>query len=97
LSFNKEISIQSELCAPGHKSSKKGIAVLCCTIVNSLHKIELFLISKAENLYSFKITKAKICLMSIFRRWYGAYSLIHQGLRENQTLSQKNKQQAELR
>jgi hypothetical protein len=85
----EEISLQSELCAPGHKSSKKRITVLCCTIVNSSLKIELFVISRAENPHSLKELKAKIFLMCKFGRQYGAYSLIHQGLRVSQTLSQQ--------
>jgi hypothetical protein len=60
LSFNKEISLQSELCAPGHKSSKKRITVLCCTIINNSLKIEHSVISKAENLHSFKGTESAI-------------------------------------
>jgi hypothetical protein len=50
----KKLALPSELCVPGHKSSKKRITVLCCTIVNSSLKIELCVIGKVENLNSFK-------------------------------------------
>lgn len=36
----KKLELESALCAPGHKSSKKRIIVLCCAIVNCSLRIE---------------------------------------------------------
>jgi hypothetical protein len=89
LSFNKEISPQSEHGAPGHKSSKRRITVLFCTLLNNSLKIELFVTVKQKIHIPLKELKAKICLMCKFGRQYGAYNLILQGLRVSQTLSQQ--------
>lgn len=53
----KTLAAASERSAPGYKSSKECITILCCANASWEHKLKLTTIGKAKNPWSFKGTQ----------------------------------------
>lgn len=55
----KTLASQKEMSAPGHKSSKERITIMCCGNASGDHKMKLVMIGKAKKPRSFKGTERK--------------------------------------
>lgn len=56
---SKTLASSAEKSAPGHKSSKERITIMCCANASGEHKLKLLCVGKAKNPRSFKGTEMK--------------------------------------
>ncbi|XP_064421026.1 jerky protein homolog-like [Latimeria chalumnae] len=64
----RTLAFERERSAPGHKSSKERITVMCCANATGSHKIKLCVVGKAKKPRSFKGTETSTLPVSYFNQ-----------------------------